>query len=95
MPNNTKSPAEEAAKEQSQATHDVDPHPPSPQRTYALPGYLRSFPHPAKGDRSEAMLSYPALSGEWEVVPVTRNAKITPVNEGVGGITFGGVPRYP
>ena len=24
---------------------------------------------------------YPALSGEWEV-PVTRNAKITPVNEG-------------
>ena len=46
---------------------------------------------------------YPALSGEWEV-PVTRNAKITPVNEGGGGrgrgglpsgITFGGVPRYP
>jgi hypothetical protein len=50
------------------------------------------------------------LSGEWEV-PVTRNAKITPVNEGVGGggrqssrlnrrlpsgITFGrGSPRYP
>jgi hypothetical protein len=27
---------------------------------------------------------YPALSGEWEV-PVTRNAKITPVNEGGGG----------
>jgi hypothetical protein len=26
---------------------------------------------------------YPALSGEWEV-PVTRNAKITPVNEGWG-----------
>jgi hypothetical protein len=46
---------------------------------------------------------YPALSGEWEV-PVTRNAKITPVNEGgwgtgsgglPSGITFGRVPRYP
>jgi hypothetical protein len=32
--------------------------------------------------RSDAL--YPALSDEWEV-PVTRNAKITPVNEGVGG----------
>ena len=32
--------------------------------------------------RSDAL--YPALSGEWKV-PVTRNAKITPVNEGVGG----------
>ena len=32
--------------------------------------------------RSDAL--YPALSGEWEV-PVTRNAKITPVNEGGGG----------
>ena len=55
--------------------------------------------------RSDAL--YPALSGEWEV-PVTRNAKITPVNGGVGGggwgagsgglpsgITFGRVPRYP
>ena len=50
--------------------------------------------------RSDAL--YPALSGEWEV-PVTRNAKITPVNEGGGagsgglpsGITFGRVPRYP
>jgi hypothetical protein len=50
--------------------------------------------------RSDAL--YPALSGEWEV-PVTSNAKITPVNEGVGGgsgglpsgITFGRVPRYP
>jgi len=30
------------------------------------------------------MLSTVALSGEWEV-PVTRNAKITPVNEGGGG----------
>jgi hypothetical protein len=46
---------------------------------------------------------YPALSGEWEV-PVTRNAKITPVNEGGGGwgrgasppgITFGRVPPLP
>jgi hypothetical protein len=43
------------------------------------------------------------MCGEWEV-PVTRNAKITPVNEGGGGagsgslpsgITFGRVPRYP
>jgi hypothetical protein len=33
---------------------------------------------------------YPALSGEWEV-PVTRNAKITPVNEGGGG-GVGGPP---
>jgi hypothetical protein len=31
-----------------------------------------------------------ALSGEWEV-PVTRNAKITPVNEGVGAGS-GGLP---
>src|SRR6202163_4579067 len=38
--------------------------------------------------RSDAL--YPALSGEWEV-PVTRNAKITPVNEGVGG-GVGGPP---
>jgi Histidine kinase-, DNA gyrase B-, and HSP90-like ATPase len=48
---------------------------------------------------------YPALSGEWEV-PVTRNAKITPVNErgwgwgrGRGasppGSPLVGVPRYP
>jgi hypothetical protein len=34
--------------------------------------------------------AYPALSGEWEV-PVTRNAKITPVNEGGGG-GVGGPP---
>ena len=49
--------------------------------------------------RSDAL--YPALSGEWEV-PVTRNAKITPVNDGGGGagsgasfpsgITFAGSP---
>ena len=46
---------------------------------------------------------YPVLSGEWEV-PVTRNAKITPVNEGGGGRGRGasppgsplvGSPRYP
>ena len=34
---------------------------------------------------------YPALSGEWEV-PVTRNAKITPVNEGGWGAGWGGPP---
>jgi hypothetical protein len=34
---------------------------------------------------------YPALSGEWEV-PVTRNAKITPVNEGGGGPPLRGSP---
>ena len=34
---------------------------------------------------------YPALSGEWEV-PVTRNAKITPVNEGGGGRGRGASP---
>src|SRR3984893_10813003 len=45
----------------------------------------------AKGDRSEAMLSTLRLSGEWEV-PVTRNAKITPVNEGGGGRGSGGPP---
>ena len=38
--------------------------------------------------RSDAL--YPALSGEWEV-PVIRNAKITPVNEGGGG-RVGGPP---
>jgi hypothetical protein len=32
---------------------------------------------------------YPALSGEWEV-PFTRNAKITPVNEGGWGVESGG-----
>jgi penicillin-binding protein 1A len=45
----------------------------------------------AKGDRSiRSDALYPALSCEWEV-PVTRNAKITPVNEGVGG-GVGGPP---
>src|ERR1700730_12933101 len=39
--------------------------------------------------RSDAL--YPALSGEWEV-PVTRNAKITPVNEGGGGRGRGASP---
>ena len=34
---------------------------------------------------------YPTLSGEWEV-PVTRNAKITPVNEGGVGGGVGGPP---
>jgi hypothetical protein len=34
---------------------------------------------------------YPALSGEWEV-PVTRNAKITPVNEGGWGRGRGASP---
>jgi hypothetical protein len=45
----------------------------------------------AKGDRSESDALYPALSGEWEV-PVTRNAKITPVNEGGGGRGQGASP---
>jgi hypothetical protein len=45
----------------------------------------------AKGDRSESDALYPALSGEWEV-PVTRNAKITPVNEGGGGRGRGASP---
>ena len=34
---------------------------------------------------------YPARSGEWEV-PFTRNAKITPVNEGGGGRGRGASP---
>jgi hypothetical protein len=42
----------------------------------------------ATAKRSDAL--YPALSGEWEV-PVTRNAKITPVNEGMGA-GVGGPP---
>jgi hypothetical protein len=57
---------------------------------------MRSSDGEGRSIRSDAL--YPALSGEWEV-PVTRNAKITPVNEGVGGlpsgITFGRVPPLP
>jgi hypothetical protein len=34
------------------------------------------------------------LSGEWEV-PVTRNAKITPVNEGGGGGRGASPPGSP
>jgi hypothetical protein len=60
---------------------------------------MRSSDGEGRSIRSDAL--YPALSGEWEV-PVTRNAKITSVNEGGGGagsgglpsgITFGRVPR--
>src|ERR1700681_3091708 len=49
---------------------------------------MRSSEGEGRSIRSDAL--YPALSGEWEV-PVTRNAKITPVNEGVGG-GVGGPP---
>ena len=42
---------------------------------------MRSSDGEGRSIRSDAL--YPALSGEWEV-PVTRNAKITPVNEGGG-----------
>ena len=49
---------------------------------------MRSSDGERRSIRSDAL--YPALSGEWEV-PVTRNAKITPVNEGVGG-GVGGPP---
>ena len=49
---------------------------------------MRSSDGEGRSIRSDAL--YPALSGEWEV-PVTRNAKITPVNEGVGG-GVGGLP---
>src|SRR6476659_3221104 len=49
---------------------------------------MRSSDGEGQSIRSDAL--YPALSGEWEV-PVTRNAKITPVNEGVGG-GVGGPP---
>ena len=46
---------------------------------------MRSSDGEGRSIRSDAL--YPALSGEWEV-PVTRNAKITLVNEGgrVGGV---------
>jgi hypothetical protein len=43
---------------------------------------MRSSDGEGRSIRSDAL--YPALRGEWEV-PVTRNAKITPVNGGVGG----------
>ena len=49
---------------------------------------MRSSDGEGRSIRSDAL--YPALSGEWEV-PVTRNAKITPVNEGVGS-GVGGPP---
>jgi len=49
---------------------------------------MRSSDGEGRSIRSDAL--YPALSGEWEV-PVTRNAKITPVNEGVGAGS-GGLP---
>src|SRR5207342_3375338 len=49
---------------------------------------MRSSDGEGQSIRSDAL--YPALSGEWEV-PVTRNAKITPVNERVGG-GVGGPP---
>src|ERR1700736_6530465 len=52
---------------------------------------MRSSDGEGRSIRSDAL--YPALSGEWEV-PVTRNAKITPVNEGVGG-GVGGPPLPP
>ena len=48
---------------------------------------MRSSDSEGRSIRSDAL--YPALSGEWEV-PVTRNAKITPVNE--GGVGSGGLP---
>jgi hypothetical protein len=47
---------------------------------------MRSSDGEGASIRSDVL--YPALSGEWEV-PVTRNAKITPVNEGAGA---GGLP---
>jgi cystathionine gamma-synthase len=68
---------------------------------HAIAKFLAIYPEAtAKGDRSEAMLS--TLRCVAREVPVTRNAKITPVNEGGAGsgasppgITFGRVPRYP
>ena len=50
---------------------------------------MRSSDGEGQSIRSDAL--YPALSGEWEV-PVTRNAKITPVNEGGGGRGRGASP---
>ena len=49
---------------------------------------MRSSDGEGRSIRSDAL--YLALSGEWEV-PVTRNAKITPVDEGV----WGGVGASP
>src|ERR1700730_14191658 len=48
---------------------------------------MRSSDGEGRSIRSDAL--YPG--GEWEV-PVTRNAKITPVNEGGGGAGAGGPP---
>src|SRR3984893_1721915 len=48
---------------------------------------MRSSDGEGRSIRSDAL--YPG--GEWEV-PVTRNAKITPVNEGGGGAGSGGPP---
>src|SRR6478736_5671450 len=50
---------------------------------------MRSSDGEGRSIRSDAF--YPAQSGEWEV-PVTRNAKITPVNEGGGGRGRGASP---
>jgi hypothetical protein len=50
---------------------------------------MRSSDGEGRSIRSDAL--YPALSGEWEV-PVTRNAKTTPVNEGEVGGGVGGPP---
>ena len=50
---------------------------------------MRSSDGEGRSIRSDAL--YPALSGEWEV-PVTRNAKITPVNERGVGVGSGGLP---
>src|ERR1700730_6555926 len=50
---------------------------------------MRSSDGEGRSIRSDAL--YPALSGEWEV-PVTRNAKITPVNEGGWGRGRGASP---
>src|SRR6202022_3966783 len=50
---------------------------------------MRSSDGEGRSIRSDAR--YPALRGEWEV-PVTRNAKITPVNEGGGGGGRGASP---
>ncbi len=50
---------------------------------------MRSSDGEGRSIRSDAL--YPALSGEWEV-PVIRNAKITPVDEGGGGRGRGASP---